>query len=174
MATAVKSGGPPQRVAPTLPPLRYAAAAAMGTSTAPQPTANSAIPQTPAAPLAVPRIPTPPSVAPAPSITTNTSTNTLSSAEQTTPASTQAGDTPASDQAAPISPSEHAVSSVVASPVLSPAAAREREPSVSVSSNLGAQGQAGSFGGAQSAPSVTSMSLASPVVSLVEAPGSEF
>ncbi len=170
MAAVVKAGTSAPRTAPTLPPLRYSAAAAMGTSTAPTQTTTPAVvvPQTPAAPAPPPRAPTPPVVAATPALsqtTTNASTTSASSLQQTTPLTKSA--TPASDQAAPLSPSERAISSAVVSPVASPVAARERESSLGL-------GHSGSYGGAPSAPSVTSMSLASPVVSVVEAPASKF
>jgi hypothetical protein len=64
---------------------------------------------------------------------------------------------------------------VIASPALSPIAVkdREREPSTGAGSNTGIGGLPGSYTGAPSAASVTSMSLASPVVSVVEATGGE-
>lgn len=136
----------------------------MGTSTAPAQTTTPTIvvPPTPAVSAPLPRASTPPVTAAAPyQATANTSTISV---QQTTPLSKSA--TPASDQATPISPSEPAISSAVVSPVASPIAVREKEPS------LGGLGHSGSYGGAPSAPSVTSMSLASPVVSVVEAPAS--
>ncbi|PVF97257.1 hypothetical protein CPB86DRAFT_807338 [Serendipita vermifera] len=171
MSAVVKSGSSAQR-APTLP-LRYAAAAAMGTSTASHTNASATnAPQNAPSAIPVARAPSPPVVT---TTTSSTSaTNPLASSSTSTgQQATNSVDTPASDQAAPLSPSEVAASSVIASPALSPVAIkdRDREPSTGGGSTTGITGLPGSYTGAPSAASVTSMSLASPVVSVVEATG---
>ncbi|CCA74013.1 related to NOT3-general negative regulator of transcription, subunit 3 [Serendipita indica DSM 11827] len=151
-----------------MPTLRYADAAALGTSTAAHPPAtssttapSSAVPQTPATAIPPAQVPTPPAPANA---SVNLSTS-VSSSNLNQAASAQQV-TPASDQADPLSPSERAVSSVAPSAAASPIAIRRNE-SVAESGNNGTQGLSESYG-APSAPSVTSMSLASPDVSLAE------